>query len=309
MSDGPAFANGAALTEASVELRALAQRVADALPDEIVEEVILTGSVSRGSADEISDIEMLVVSHDRLDLDTCFAFSSAAGLDDLDTWGAQDTPTRKVSGSRDGVPLELIWQARADAEASIDAIFDGDPSSAADAIANGVALRTAGLLARWQARLRVYPDDLVSKRVERAASTWGGFAPAGILTIARPGERLAMIERVVDDANRVLTIVYAINRVWQPTNKRLASRTAVLALKPDRLPERITTALTEPDPLRALLTMTALQSDTVALAPEGPNVLRARRWLAAVADELSAAMRHYQGERTSCRGWAQSRRR
>jgi hypothetical protein len=110
-----------------------------------------------------------------------------------------------------------------------------------------------------------------------------------MLTVARPGERLAMIERIVDDANRVMSIVYAINRVWQPTNKRLASGTAVLALRPDRLPERITTALTEADPLRALLTMTELQSDPVALAPQGPNVLRARRWLAAVADELAAA--------------------
>jgi hypothetical protein len=277
------------VTETSVELRALAQRVADALPVEIVEEVILTGSVSRGTADEISDIEMLIVSRDPLDLGACFSHSSAAGLNDLDTWGAQDTPTRKVSGFRDGIPLELVWQARAEAEASINAIFDGDTSPTADAIANGVALRTAGLLARWQARLGVYPDDLALKRVERAASTWGGYTPAGMLTVARAGERLAMIERIVDDANRVMSIVYAINRVWQPTNKRLASRTAVLALKPDRLPERITTALTEPDPLRALLTMTELQSDTVALAPEGPNVLRARRWLAAVADELSAA--------------------
>jgi hypothetical protein len=290
MSDGSAFADSAAtLTEASVELRAVAQRVADALPLEIVEEVILTGSVSRGSADELSDIEMLIVSRDPLDLDACFAHSRAAGLDDLDTWGAQDTPTRRVSGFRDGVALELVWQAHADAEASINAISDGDPSSTADAIAHGVALRTAGLLARWQARLGVYPDHLVLKRVEAAASTWGGYTPAGMLTIARPGERLALIERMVDDANRVLTIVYAINRVWQPTNKRLASRTAVLAVKPDRLPERINTALTEPNPLRALLTMTQLQSETVALAPHGPNVLRARRWLAAVADELSAA--------------------
>jgi hypothetical protein len=290
MSDGSGFPVGATtVTEKSVELRALAQRVADALPVGIVEEVILTGSVSRGTADEISDIEMLIVSGDPLGLDACFAQSSAAGLNQLDTWGAQDTPTRKVSGFRDGVPLELVWQARADAEAAVNAVFDGDTSSTADAIANGVALRTAGHLARWQARLGVYPDDLALKRVESAASTWGGYAPAGMLTVARPGERLAMIERMVDDANRVVSIVYAVNRVWQPTNKRLANRTAVLALKPDRLPERITTALTEPDPLRALLTMTELQSDTVALAPEGPNVLRARRWLAAVADELSAA--------------------
>jgi hypothetical protein len=225
---------GDGVTESSVELRALAQRVADALPVGIVEEVILTGSVSRGTADEISDIEMLVVSRDRLDLATCFAHSGAAGLIDLDTWGAEDTPTRRVSGLCDGVPLELVWQARADAEASIDAVFARDTSPIADAVAHGVGLRTTGLLARWQARLDVYPDDLVLRRVERAASAWGGYAPAGMLTLARTGERLALIERIVDDAQRVISIVYAVNRVWQPTSKRLASRTAVLALKPDR---------------------------------------------------------------------------
>jgi hypothetical protein len=34
--------------------------------------------------------------------------------------------------------------------------------------------------------------------------------------------------------------------------------------------------------------MAELQSDTVALAPEGPNVLRARRWLSAVEEALRA---------------------
>ena len=59
-------------TARSDELRALAQRVADALPAEIAEEIVLTGSVSRGVADDISDIEMLVVTREPLELDECF---------------------------------------------------------------------------------------------------------------------------------------------------------------------------------------------------------------------------------------------
>lgn len=84
---------------------------------------------------------------------------------------------------------------------------------------------------------------------------------------------------MLDDALRVLQIVYALNRVWQPTTKRLAARVEPLAVKPDRLAERIVEALTEPDPYSALL-MTELQADTVALAPDTPNVARAREWLA-----------------------------
>ncbi len=47
-------------TARSEELRALAQRVADAFPPDAIE-VVLTGSVSRGVANEVSDVEMLVV--------------------------------------------------------------------------------------------------------------------------------------------------------------------------------------------------------------------------------------------------------
>ena len=85
--------------------------------------------------------------------------------------------------------------------------------------------------------------------------------------------------------------MYALNRVWPPTPKRLAARVALLAVKPARLAERIEEALSESDPRRAVLLMTELQSETVALAPDGPNVNRARRWLAAGASLLSSSER------------------
>jgi hypothetical protein len=259
-------------------LRSVAQGVADALPLS-VEEVVLTGSVSRGVADDVSDIEMLIVTRGELDLTDCFSLAAAAGLSGLDTWGQQGVPAKRVSGYRDGVPVELIWWSRAHAETAVDAVFAGDSSTSADAIANGVALRTSGLLAQWQERLRQYPDELARARIEDAALTWGGFTPAGLLTLIRPGERLALLERMVDDASRVVRIVFALNRVWQPTNKRLADRVATLERKPERLAERIEEALSEPDPRRAVLVLTELQADTVALAPDGPNVNRARKWL------------------------------
>jgi hypothetical protein len=265
-------------TARSVELRALAQAIADALPAS-VEEVVLTGSVSRGVADAVSDVEMLIVTARQLELDECSALSAACGLSALGTWGPQDVPTKRVSGYRDGTPIELIWWSRAHAETAVDSIFAGELPTSADALVHGIALRTCGLLAAWQERLRHYPDELAAARIEDAALTWGGFAAAGLLTIVRPGERLALVERMVDDASRVVRIVFALNRVWQPTMKRLADRTAGLPVKPARLAERIEEALTEPDARRALLHMTELQAETAALAPDGPNVVRARAWL------------------------------
>jgi hypothetical protein len=271
----------------SAELRSIAQRIADALPA-TVEEVVLTGSVSRGVADDVSDIEMLIVTAGEPELEQCFSLAAACGLTGLGTWGPQGGPTQRVSGYREGVPIELIWWSRTHAETAVDAIFAGDPSATADALANGIALRTSGLLARWQERLRHYPDELARARIEDAALTWGGFAPAGLLTLVRPGERLALVERMVDDATRVVRIVFALNHVWQPTLKRLADRAATLPVKPERMAERIEEALTEPDPRRALIVMTELQSETVALAPDGPNVDRARTWLSHGRDILLA---------------------
>jgi len=267
------------------ELRRLAQQVADGLPP-LVEEVVLTGSVSRGAADEVSDIEMLVVTREVLELEECYELARLAGLDGLDTWGAPPPPGRHVSGYHGGQPLELIWWPRDHAERRVGALLAGEPGSAADAIVHGVALRTHGLLAGWQERFRAYPDELAAARIEAAALPWGGFTPAGVLTLVRPGEPLALHEWLVDAATRVLAIVYALNRVWQPTAKRLPARVAPLAIKPARLAERIEEALTEPDPRTAMRTMTELQLEAVLLAPSGPNVDRARGWLAGALGEL-----------------------
>ena len=277
-------------TARSDDLRVLAQRVADALPADIAEEVVLTGSVSRGVADDISDIEMLVVTREPLELEQCFRLARGAGLGGVDTWGAQHGPSRRVSGYRDGVPLELVWWPRGYAQAQVEALHAGEAPSTADALVHGVPLRTTGFLAGWQQRLSEYPPDLAAARIEEAALRWSGYAPAGLLTLLRPGDRLALTEWVVDAATRVLAIVFALNLVWQPTTKRLASRVAPLAVKPDRLAERIDEALTESDPRRALLVMTELQRDTVSLAQSGPNVDRARTWLAEAAEVLRRSL-------------------
>jgi nucleotidyltransferase-like protein len=271
----------------TIELRALAQRLAGALPADVVE-VVLTGSVSRGVADEVSDVEMLVVTRDAVSLDEAFEHARAAGLTGIDSWGARREPERKVSGQLDGAPFELIWWPREFAQARVDALIEGEVSSSADALMHGVALRSSGLLAAWQEQLREVPADVAAARIEDAALPWGGFTPAGLLTIVRPTERLSYTEWTLDGAVRVLAIVYALNRTWQPTTKRLAARVEALAIKPERLAERIEYALTEQDLRLALLELTELQLDTVRLAPSGPNIDRARTWLA----EGVALLRH-----------------
>ena len=259
-------------TARSEDLRALAQRVADALPPEAIE-IVLTGSVSRGIADDVSDIEMLVVTEEQLSLEEAFELARRAGLEERESWGDPATPTRRVHGYLDGQSVETVWWSRELAEELY------ATGGSAEAIANGVPLRTTGLLAGWHERLADYSDELVAERVEKAAERWGGWTPEGLLTIVRADSSLARLEWLVDAAQRVLAIVFALNRVHQPTAKRLAARVEPLAIKPERLAERIEEALAEPDPRTALSLMTELQLETVGLAPSGPNVDRARTWL------------------------------
>jgi predicted nucleotidyltransferase len=266
-------------TARSDELRHRAELAIRALPP-IVEEVVLTGSVSRGVADELSDVEMLVVPSRTLEREECFKLARAMGLTALGSWGSPPPPAQHVFGYLAGAPFELIWWPRAYAEARVAEARAGAEGATADALAHGIPLRTSGLLAGWQEQLRVYPPEVAAARIELAALRWGGFAPAGVLTLTRDGDRVALHEWLIDAATRVLAIVFAVNGVWQPTTKRLSARLEPLAVKPDQLAERLTRTLSLADPRDALRSMTEIQLETVWLAPSGPNVDRARTWLA-----------------------------
>lgn len=163
----------------SKKLQALAQRVADALPAEVAEEVVLTGSVSRGLADEVSDIEMLVVTCEPLDLEDCFGLARAAGLEGLDTWGARDEQARRVSGYLERVPLELVWWPREYAEARIDALLAGEAPSTADALVHGVPLRTRGCLRRGRSGFASTRRTWRRRRSRRRRSAGAATRPPG----------------------------------------------------------------------------------------------------------------------------------
>jgi predicted nucleotidyltransferase len=275
----------------SQELRALAQRVADALPAAVGQEVVLTGSASRGAADELSDVELLVISAELPPLDVCAAAAEAAGLQDVDTWTPPVSGAWWIGGRVGVVPIELVWWSRAHAEERIAGILaaeivDYQRLKTAEAMVHGIALRTEGGLAAWQERLARYPPPLARAVIEDAAEIWGGYPATSMLTLTRQGDRLPLVEQLLADAEGVVRIVFALNRVWEPGRKRLAARVEPLAVKPRQLVERIESALLEADPQRALLAMTELAAETVALAPAGPRVDRARRWLAELVELL-----------------------
>ena len=79
----------------------------------------------------------------------------------------------------------------------------------------------------------------------------------------------------------MLRIVFALNRAWEPDWKRLPEIVAPLAVKPERLAERIDEALREVD----IVSARELVRDTLALAPDLPRVVQARELTAAILAE------------------------
>ena len=111
----------------SLELRSVAQRVADALPG-AVEEVVLTGSVSRGVADEVSDIEMHVVTSGEPELEECFSLAAACGLATLERGAGRGSRRSASRAPGTAFGVDLVWWSRGHAETAVDGIFAGNPS-------------------------------------------------------------------------------------------------------------------------------------------------------------------------------------
>jgi predicted nucleotidyltransferase len=272
---------GAELTTPTDQLRTLAQQAADGLPADI-EEVLLTGSVSRGVADEDSDVELLLVGEVLPPVTEI-----AAGLDVLDVDPMPDGRGCRIVAASAGESLELIAWTRARTEERLDGILaaeivDHIRIRTAEAVANGVALRSAGRIAAWQRRLAFYPEPLARAIVVDAVGAWIETTPRTVRAQLRAGGRVELAKLVIDDLEDVLRIVFALNRAWEPDWKRLPDRIAPLAVKPEHLAERIEAALREWD----VVAVRTLVRDTLSLAPELPQVVRARELTEAILRDL-----------------------
>ena len=256
------------MSERSARLRAVAERVATPLPGH-VEDVVLTGSTSRETADELSDVELLVIS-ERL--------PEELPLDELQTWSPDIEGAHWFGGFFEGEYVELVWWTTAYVEERVAGLaagkfVDHQRLRTAEAIVNGIPLR-GDRHAGWRARLASYPKGLAAAIVDEVADTW--IEPVRSQTsLLRPGDSLMLAERLVGDAQRILQVVFALNETWEPGWKRLPARLEPLAVKPERLAERIDSAIRALD----LPAMRTLAAEALALAPQTEKTRRARELL------------------------------
>jgi predicted nucleotidyltransferase len=269
-------------TGQSEELRALAHRIAAGHADEAADEVVLTGSVSRGLADEGSDVELLLVVPRLPQLTVAEVWVVAAGIEPTSPWESAELVY--VAGRVQDTSVELIWFEEATIEALLEAAFAGQLVDHArlrslEALEHGVALRGGRRLHAWQERLQAYPDELREALVRDSVDDWGGYTVDAYLRQAWRNDRYSNTRVVLEVTDDVLRLLFALNRRWEPSWKRIPELLAPLLLKPDPAAERIEAALAASDPRLALLTIFELARDAVALVGPEFDVSPARAWL------------------------------
>ena len=192
------------MTERSETLRARAERVAALLPPP-VEDVVLTGSTARGMADELSDVELLVISD---------ALPEQLPFDDRQSWSPGVEGAMWYGGLFEGETVELVWWTPAYAEERVRAIAAGEVVDharlrTAEAIVHGIPLR-GERHAGWAARLSRYPDGLAARIVDDVADEWIDRVDSQRSNL-RTGDALVLAQALVVAAEGILRVVFALN--------------------------------------------------------------------------------------------------
>jgi hypothetical protein len=264
---------------AGARLLSVAERLVDACPAELGREIAVTGSVGAGLADELSDLELLLL----VDAPP----EPARVTTWLESVGATDVLAgRESSGTWawclvDGVEVEPFWGSLQEARRGVDAVvaaeaFGHGALAFAHVVTHSVVLRSGGELSDFEARLGAYPEELRRRVVEDAIAGWE--IPSPRLGAAQRGDRFPVQWHLHREAERVLRVVFALNRRWEPPRwKWLAVHAAELEIVPPRLAARIVEPLVATDAVVAVHSLAELVRETLALVPPEFDVAAARR--------------------------------
>lgn len=229
---------------------------------------LIGGSVARGRADALSDIELDVYWSSPPTVEDREAAIEGAG------WARVYAETDDVEWadglSVDGVKIDVSGFVTSTIDDYIDRALEGDTDAELQvrvtALRDGIPLHGEAVIDAWRRRCAAYPEALAVALVLQGLDM-------------RSRERLEMLadrddvfllhRDIVDDVQGVLDALFGINRVWMPHpfHKWLDWEATLLPHRPDRLVERIRSLLVAP-PHEAVATLVGLVEDTYALAAQ-----------------------------------------
>jgi predicted nucleotidyltransferase len=222
--------------------RAIARRAAaQYASNPAVAAVLVAGSVARGLADDLSDIELDIYWRRPPTDDERLAAVEGAGWERV---YAEKDEHEWADGYRiDGVKL--------DASSFLTSTIDGYLSAAlqcADtepelqvritALLHGEALHGAPLIAAWRQRCSAFPTSLAVAMVAKGLT----LRPLERLEMLAAREDALLLHRdLVDNLQGLLDALFGLNRVFapHPFHKRLEWEAALIPIKPEDLARRI----------------------------------------------------------------------
>ena len=267
-------------------LLGIARRLAEAAAaSPTVQAVALTGSAALGTADESSDVDLIVL-HSALptlpELDAVRV--QVNGSERLYSSSVQETARSKEGYFADGIRCDLSHLTLAALEDDLALVLDAHSTDAhAQARVGGIQrclpLYGENLVQRFQHKAACYPAELRQKMVETHLS----FPPLWVLTEmgAGRGDLLFLYQNLVDAEKAILGVLCGLNSVYLPGDfKRTGLLAAPLRLAPENLAARLN-AVFQLTPIDAAEEIGLLICETFALVEQQmPEVSTAwpRRW-------------------------------
>ena len=268
----------------SIRRAELADVLLESCPISLADEIALVGSTAHGFADDQSDLELNLWSNSIPPRDERVAWLIEAGATDVHV---EETPrpdnSHWIRFCLGDIPAEVGWQTLRALRTSLDrirsgAVIDRRTLAFADVIVSAIPLRTKGLLPKWQSTLNEYSDELQRSLINAALERWSEpMHVAKARRLARRGERLALMEALLDDLEAALRVLYAANRRWEPSGKW--TLTVAQEFAPDDLIPRIDAILSDKSLEQRVECCVHLCLEVLELVPEGYDVTAAVKGL------------------------------
>lgn len=215
---------------------------------------MLVGSAAYGSSDDLSDIDLICYYET---VPSPAAFDDALREAGANLIGVINAPGPEGFANRysiQGIELQTGGTTVASIEERLRCIAAGDvdwvTAKVAMGLADGVPLHGDEVLQEWKRRA-AYPDSLRRREVETNIPIFAIWR-ADTQLAARDAE-LFRRQMLLDGAFRVAAVLSAVNRVYFSTFqfKRAGEHFEPMAIKPDRVSERLDVVANAPPALAA----------------------------------------------------------
>lgn len=267
--------------------RAIARRVVEQLAAATdLQASLLAGSAAQGTSDEHSDIDLLNYYYSLPDPTTFDRLLKELGAERGGEIGAPGPEGFSAVYWLDAIEVQTGAQPIAELEGRLGRIAAGDvdwiTAKVATGLLEGMPLHGEELVRDWQARA-AYPEPLRRREVERNL----GIFPIWLADehLAARDAELFRRQMLLEGAFRVVGILSAVNRLYFTTFqfKRAGAHAARMALKPDRLGDRLD-LVANAQPSTAAEELRTLVDETKAIVrSELPEVDVEARWRPALS--------------------------